>query len=199
MCAPPCPKAWECTLRSRPPCDGSHSTGTITLTHMPRRAVLPLRASCHTGHGVCRISQRSFDGMGHQLEAKMGCIAAAATLPQMEYVHIGFRQSHSHGESMAQVEASLGLNRSFRAFDEKAMTMIHRRPGAVNTWPFMFPCTHCMSRANLSRACAETWHKPSWLHRAATDQSFRAEVSADLRLDPPPAGAHTQSQHVFGS
>ena len=98
----------------------------------------------------------------------MGCMAAAQTLYNMEYVHINFK-GHSHGESMAVIEASLGLNNSFRAFDASTMTMIHRRPGAVSTWLFLFPCTHCMSRANLTRACGEIWHKPSWLHRASTD------------------------------
>ena len=39
----------------------------------------------------CRITQRGWDGFGHQLDGKLTCIAAAAAL-SIEYVHVPFKR-----------------------------------------------------------------------------------------------------------
>ena len=110
----------------------------------------------------------------------MSCVAAAAMLG-LEYVHVAFK-GRAHGESVAAVEQLLALHRSFRVFDAAQMDTHARRPGATATWPFRLPCRHCMGRANLSRACAETWGAPGWLARAAVNSSFRATHCCDQRV-----------------
>ena len=110
----------------------------------------------------------------------MSCVAAAAMLG-LEYVHVAFK-GRAHGESVAAVEQLLALHRSFRVFDAAQMDTHARRPGATATWPFRLPCRHCMGRANLSRACAETWGAPGWLARAAFNSSFRATHCCDQRV-----------------
>ena len=62
--------------------------------------------------GVCQLSSASSDGFGHQLDAKLSCIAVAHRIG-MRYVHVPFRGS-AHGENLAPLEVHVGLNRSFQ-------------------------------------------------------------------------------------
>lgn len=64
----------------------------------------------------------SWDGFGHQLEAKLSCIAVAAAL-KMEYVHVPFR-SHVHGQNSEALEDNLALSRMFRKFDAVNMQVL---------------------------------------------------------------------------
>jgi hypothetical protein len=38
----------------------------------------------------CRLTCSSVDGFGHQYDAKLGCIAVAASIPGVEYIHSPF-------------------------------------------------------------------------------------------------------------
>lgn len=123
---------------------------------------------------ACRITQTSFDGFGHQLEAKLSCIAAAAAL-NLTYFHAGFK-GHAHGEDAREQEAFMSFGTLFPVLNKSRMAVVTRKPSSTSTWPFARPCRYCQSKANLSHACAKTHHAPGWLMKAATSAKFREEV-----------------------
>lgn len=61
----------------------------------------------------CLISSRGSDGVGHQLEAKLSCIATAAALDDLQYVHSPMA-SAEHATNPFDFEDFLGLQKSFR-------------------------------------------------------------------------------------
>lgn len=67
----------------------------------------------------CMISAESKDGMGHQIEAKISCIAVAASL-SMEYVHIPsfFAEHSASGKSL---ESFFNLGNKHRVFNKTTM------------------------------------------------------------------------------
>lgn len=92
----------------------------------------------------CAIAQRSYDGFGHQLEAKLTCIAAAHSLG-LDYVHVPF-SGRAHGEDPTEAEAHMGFSRAYQVFRNKLHVFALRRPDAAATWPFSRPCRYCLNR-----------------------------------------------------
>jgi hypothetical protein len=65
-----------------------------------------------TTQNYCLISSWGSDGIGHQLEAKISCIATAAVLDDLRYVHSSMNQSE-HGTNSIDFEDFVGLQHSF--------------------------------------------------------------------------------------
>ena len=82
--------------------------------------------------GVCQLSSASSDGFGHQLDAKLSCIAVAHRVG-MKYVHTPFRGS-AHGEDLALLEVHVGLNRSFWP-KPAGLRWNSRQRAAPSWWP----------------------------------------------------------------
>ena len=79
------------------------------------------------GKPKCLITQRGADGMGHQLEAKLSCIAVAKYLSKdFRYVHVPFHHLAHRGHATQktlealQMEKFLGLGELFRNFEWKS-------------------------------------------------------------------------------
>ena len=148
---------------------------------MVRKRPLPKyhAASCTKGSGVCLVASRSFDGLGHQLEAKLSCIAATRHFG-FEYVHAAFK-GKAHRENLGSLERTLlpGFASAFRRYDRQRMQSRPRAPAFARTFPFLRPCTCCTPPPLSSSCSALGWgndtrsSSDSWLLQAATNLSFR--------------------------
>jgi hypothetical protein len=137
---------------------GAARTTSETWHRLQQVAVLPHECV----PGSCKLSSGSWDGFGHQLDAKLSCIASAAQLG-MEYIHVPFR-GHAHGEALRLLDELLAFNRSFRAF-EVGMRTNWRQRAAPSWWPAPY---------GRKRACDSHVYHMSWLRLFETNASWRA-------------------------
>ena len=87
--------------------------------------------------GRCLISCRGTDGVGHQMEAKLSCLGAAAFHPEdLAYVHVPMNHS-DHGTDAVNIEmffnvagavGSGALGDGAEAFDQGTMRTVPREP-----------------------------------------------------------------------
>jgi len=80
-------------------------------------------------NGECMISSRGTDGVGHQMEAKLTCIATAAALG-LSYVHfpIGFAEHGVNVDEFHAIETMFGLGERFPKFNNDTMILEKREP-----------------------------------------------------------------------
>jgi hypothetical protein len=104
---------------------------------------------------TCKLSSGSWDGFGHQLDAKLSCIAVAAHLG-IEYIHVPFR-GHAHGtrSQMEALESMLGFNESFRQSDP-GLRIQPRQRAAPSWWPAPY---------GRSGACSGKPYQLGWLRQ----------------------------------
>lgn len=85
----------------------------LTSTPPNELALVPMLAKQQP---QCRISSRGSDGVGHQLEAKLSCIATAAALDDLQYVHSPMT-SAEHATNPFEFEDFLGLQKSYQGLE----------------------------------------------------------------------------------
>lgn len=113
----------------------------------------------------CTISQRGWDGFGHQLEAKLSCIATAEAL-NLSYVHIPFRRirlrpgATSDFDDATQFEGFIGLD-SIHPSWRSGMRSHARVPGAPTWWPWR----DAVYGGGLHLRCHESARTTSWFGR----------------------------------
>jgi hypothetical protein len=104
----------------------------------------------------CMISARSGDGIGHQIDGKLSCIAVAIELGY-EYIHYPIGGA-DHIHNGAAMETFLNLGNCFRKFDKDTM-----RLESTKRWPWVGPCDD----------------KSSWFNRAYKNQSADCTLEDD--------------------
>ena len=80
----------------------------------------------------CLISQTGKDGLGHQLEGKLSCIAMASYLGH-EYVHKPFYLM-AHKQNPFTMEKFFGLGTQFRLVDASMREWFHSVPFIGTCW-----------------------------------------------------------------
>ena len=116
---------------------------------MPRRSRPP--PTC-TPSSRCRIAQRARDAVGHQLESKLSCVAAAALLG-LDYVDIPFVRVRGWDASL---EGVVDFAQAFPSRPPGAPTH-HRRPGSSSWWP--------LATGPLETICGLTDIADSWFRK----------------------------------
>ena len=111
----------------------------------------------------CRITQRGWDGFGHQLDGKLTCIAAAAAL-SIEYVHVPFKRvkvrrgaKPVYWDDATELEDFMQLGR-LHATWRRGMRSHSRFPAA---YPW-FPYTTSKYNGSLGQACSSESYGKSW-------------------------------------
>lgn len=122
-----------------------------------------------TGCSTCRITSRSFDGFGHQLESKLSCIAAAALLEDTEYVHTPFqcgqrscKSPHRYQDSVELLDRFVGFSSEFTIVNANDTILARGHAG-----PSWFPRPH-----KLGKICQQRmWNIGYWLGVLHTNRS----------------------------
>ena len=114
---------------------------------------MPRAASACTP-GRCRIASRGRDAFGHQLEAKLSCVAAARLLG-LDYIDIPFaRTGKSWDVALADV---VDLAGAFPGWVPHSTPTHHRRPASSLWWP--------MATGPLAKVCQRADLADSWFSR----------------------------------
>ena len=64
-------------------------------------------------NGTCMFTQVGHDGLGHQIEGKLSCIATSLHIPQLKYVHTPFRKVQHAGPGANTSELAIAYERLF--------------------------------------------------------------------------------------
>lgn len=75
----------------------------------------------------CMISCRGDDGLGHQIEAKLTCVAVAHMLG-LEYIHMPFSARTEHINYAEEMEKLFNLGYCYRKYDDTKMENTMRLP-----------------------------------------------------------------------
>lgn len=111
----------------------------------------------------CLVTSYSEDGIGHQMEAKLSCIAAAAASGgSLAYAHRPMDAAH-HGADPLGAELFFGISRALSgipsalAFDNETMVVKERSP---LPWRGMCAQQSWFDKGIRNRACAEAANEP---------------------------------------